>query len=107
MYERTDDHGKRLANQAFYQRILITEDEKAAIQLNEPFAALAPNDVRCSNTYDLVDAGGLSPNTWDRLEWLSSAWEHRHNGVSRASSHRGLTPSLVWFRTRRDGLEHL
>ena len=63
MYEHTDDHGKRLANQAFYQRILITEDEKAAIQLNEPFAALAPTstDVRCSNTSNLVDlAGGLS-----------------------------------------------
>lgn len=55
MYTRTDDHGKRLANQAIYQRILITEDEKAAIQLNEPFAALAPNDVRCSTTADLVD----------------------------------------------------
>lgn len=49
MYERTDNHGKRLANQAFYQRILINEDEKTAIQLNEPFAAFAPTstDVRC------------------------------------------------------------
>lgn len=57
MYERTDDLGKRIANQAFYQRILITEDEKAAIQLNEPFAALAPTstDVRCSNTSNLVE----------------------------------------------------
>lgn len=64
MYERIDDHGKRLANQAFYQRILITEDEKAAIQLNEPFAALAPNDVRCSSTSDLVDLGGFEPPTF-------------------------------------------
>lgn len=63
MYARTDDHGKRLANQAFYQRILITEDEKAAIQLNEPFAALAPNDVRCSSTSDLVEVRGLEPLT--------------------------------------------
>ena len=65
MYERTDDHGKRLANQAFYQRILITEDEKAAIQLNEPFAALAPisSDVRCSNTSNLVGLEGLEPPT--------------------------------------------
>lgn len=49
MYERTEDLGKRFANQAFYQRILITEEEKAAIQLNEPFAALAPasSDIRC------------------------------------------------------------
>ena len=65
MYERTDDLGKRLANQAFYQRILITEDEKAAIQLNEPFAALTPTstDVRCSSTSNLVGAEGLEPPT--------------------------------------------
>ena len=66
MYERTDDLGKRLANQAFYQRILITEDEKAAIQLNEPFAALAPTstDVRCSTTSDLVELRGFEPLTF-------------------------------------------
>ena len=64
MYARTDDHGKRLANQAFYQHILITEDEKAAIQLNEPFAALAPNDVRCSSTSDLVELRGFEPLTF-------------------------------------------
>ena len=66
MYARIDDHGKRLANQAFYQRILITEDEKAAIQLNEPFAALAPTstDVRCSTTSDLVEHRGLEPLTY-------------------------------------------
>ena len=56
MYARTDDLGKRLAIQAFYQRILISEDEKAAIQLNEPFAALTPTsaDVRCCSTFNLV-----------------------------------------------------
>ena len=67
MYERTDDHGKRLANQAFYHRILITEDEKAAIQLNEPFAALTPEpastDVRCSSTSSIVEPRGLEPLT--------------------------------------------
>ena len=65
MYERTDDLGKRLANQAFYQRILITEDEKAAIQLNEPFAALTPTstDVRCSSTSNLVELRGFEPLT--------------------------------------------
>ena len=65
MYERTDDLGKRLANQAFYRRILITEDEKAAIQLNEPFAALAPTstDVKCSSTSNLVEPTGLEPVT--------------------------------------------
>ncbi|MCK1804154.1 hypothetical protein MTQ12_14025 [Brevibacterium sp. R8603A2] len=76
MYERTDDLGKRLANQAFYQRILITEDEKAAIQLNEPFAALAPTstDVRCSNTSNLVEAMERCGNRRPRVERLVSAW---------------------------------
>ena len=64
MYALTDNHGKRLANQAFYHRIEITEDEKAAIQLNEPFAALAPNDVRCSSTSDLVELRGFEPLTF-------------------------------------------
>ena len=66
MYARTDDPGKRLANQAFYQRILITEKEKAAIQLNEPFAALTPAsaDVRCSSTSDLVEVRGFEPLTF-------------------------------------------
>src|SRR5690606_30335065 len=42
-----------------------TEDEKAAIRLNEPFAALAPTstDVRCSNTSNLVELRGFEPLT--------------------------------------------
>ena len=72
LYERTDGLGKRLANQAFYQRILITEDEKAAIQLNEPFAALAPNDVRCSSTSDLVDLRSCFSNPRRPLRSLIS-----------------------------------
>lgn len=55
MYARTDDQGKRLANQAFYQRILITEDEKAATQLNEPLAAPHPH---------LLMSGVLIPLIW-------------------------------------------
>ena len=68
MYARIDDHGKLLANQAFYHRILITEDEKAAIQLNEPFAALTPTpastDVRCSSTSEIVELRGFEPLTF-------------------------------------------
>lgn len=55
-----------------YQRILITEDEKAAIQLNEPFAALAPDDVRCSSTSDLVEHRGLEPLTSTLQRWHST-----------------------------------
>lgn len=31
----------------------------------------------------VVDAGGFSPNTWKRLERLSSAWEQAKRGVGR------------------------
>lgn len=66
MYERTDDHGKRLVNQAFYQHTLITEDEKTAIQLNELFAALAstPPDARHSRTSETVELRGIEPLTF-------------------------------------------
>ena len=29
----------------------------------------------------VVDAGGLSPNTWERLERLSAAWEQAKHGL--------------------------
>src|SRR5690606_10407180 len=67
MYARTDDHGRRLANQTFYDRIDISEDERATIRLAEPFAALTPEptstDVRCSSTSSWVEPRGLEPLT--------------------------------------------
>src|SRR5690606_23120219 len=67
MYARTDDHGRRLANQTFYDRIDISEDERATIRLAEPFAALTPEptstDVRCSSTSSWVELGGFEPPT--------------------------------------------
>ncbi len=47
-YARTNDQGKRLANQAVTNGIDNSEDERATIRLAEPFAALAPTstDVR-------------------------------------------------------------
>lgn len=57
LYARTDDHGKRLANQALTNGIEISEDERARIKLAEPFTALAPTsastDVRCSSTSEI------------------------------------------------------
>lgn len=57
LYARTDDHGKRLANQALTNGIEISEDERATIKLAEPFTALAPTsastDVRCSSTSEI------------------------------------------------------
>ena len=49
-----------------------------------------------------VDAGGLSPNTWKRLERLSSAWEQAKRGLAShelASPEQG--PGVVLNPTRR------
>ena len=68
LYARTDDQGKRLANQALTNGIEISEDERATIKLAEPFAALAPTpvstDVRCSSTSEIVELGGFEPPTF-------------------------------------------
>ncbi|CCH73405.1 hypothetical protein BN11_270007 [Nostocoides australiense Ben110] len=42
LYARTNDQGKRLANQALTDGIEISEDERATIRLAEPLAALTP-----------------------------------------------------------------
>src|SRR5699024_3484736 len=67
VYARTDDHGRCLANQTFYDRIEISEDERATIRLAEPFAALTPEpasaDVGCSSTSSWVGPEGLEPPT--------------------------------------------
>src|SRR5690606_38440476 len=67
LYAHTNDHGKRLANQALTNGIDISEDERATIRLAEPFAALAPTpnptDVRCSNTSSIVELRGFEPLT--------------------------------------------
>lgn len=39
------------------------------------------SEVTGSNVFNLVDAGGLSPNTWERLERLSAAWEQAKPGI--------------------------
>lgn len=67
LYARTDDQGKRLANQALTNGIEISEDERATIRLAEPFAALVPEptstDVSGSSTSDWVDLRGFEPLT--------------------------------------------
>src|SRR5699024_8142265 len=68
LYARTNDQGRRLANQALTNGIEISEDERATIRLAESFAALAPEptstDVRCSSTSSIVGAKGLEPLTY-------------------------------------------
>src|SRR5699024_7120607 len=65
LYARTNDQGKRLANQALTDGIEISEDDRDKIRLAEPIAPLAPEptstDVRCSSTSSIVELRGFEP----------------------------------------------
>lgn len=67
MYRQSDDEAKRLANQAFFDKIYIGEDEQPTVELAEPFNALAPDTlshVGGSSTSTTVDVKGLEPLTF-------------------------------------------
>lgn len=67
MYARTDDHGKRLANQALTSGIDIGEGGEATIRLAEPLASITEpetsSDVSGSSTSHRVPPAGLEPAT--------------------------------------------
>ena len=77
-YAHSDDGNRRLANQAFYARLEITEDEQLRPRLAEPFATIVQattggkeaerehptsSDVACSRKTLWVGAEGLEPPT--------------------------------------------
>jgi site-specific DNA recombinase len=77
-YAHSDDGSRRLANQAFYTRLEITEDEQLRPRLAEPFATIVheatggkeakrehstSSDVACSRKTLWVGAEGLEPPT--------------------------------------------
>ncbi len=82
-YARSGDADRRLANQAFYTRLDITDDEQLRPRLAEPFATIVheahdhghdegegaehehdkPTHVACSRKTLWVDPGGLEPPT--------------------------------------------
>ncbi len=76
-YERSGDGDRRIANQAFYTRLEITEDEQLRTVLAEPFAAIVEatragdaerehttsTDVVCSRNELMVDPRGFEPLT--------------------------------------------
>ena len=86
LYTRTDDQGKRLANQALTDGIEISEDERATIKLAEPFAALAPTpastDVRCSSTSEIVEVARQCSNLAPALTRAVSS----HHAIRRRDS---------------------
>lgn len=74
MYQRSDDQAKRLANQTFFERIYIGEDEEPSARLADPFASLAPTSsslVGCSSKTTTVEPR--------RLELLTSALQRRRS----------------------------
>ena len=75
-YAHSDDGSRRLANQAFYTRLEITEDEQLHSRLAEPFATIVQettggkeakrehstsSDVACSRKTHWVELGGFEP----------------------------------------------
>ncbi len=78
MYARSGDGDRRLANQAFYTRLEITEDEQLRTVLAEPFAAITAttrtgdaerehtpsSDVVCSRNDAWVELRGFEPLTF-------------------------------------------
>lgn len=66
MYRQSDDEAKRLANQAFFEKIYIGEDEQAVAELAEPFNELAPDTlshVGGSSKSTTVELRGFEPLT--------------------------------------------
>ena len=78
-YAHSDDGSRRLANQAFYTRLEITEDEQLHPRLAEPFATIVresagskeakqeystSSDVACSRKTLWVEHRGLEPLTY-------------------------------------------
>ena len=78
-YAHSDDGSRRLANQAFYTRLEITEDEQLHPRLAEPFATIVresagskeakqeystSSDVACSRKTHWVELRGFEPLTF-------------------------------------------
>ncbi|WP_020578290.1 hypothetical protein [Actinopolymorpha alba] len=53
---------------------------------------------------DIVDAGGLKPNTWQQFERLGSAWEQAKRGIGESvvsiSRRFGIHRMTVWTHTK-------
>ena len=88
-YTHSDDGNRRLANQAFYTRLEITEDEQLRPRLAEPFATIvheaagdkeakrehpASSDVAYSRKTLWVEAVGLEPTSLGLTQ--NHIWSH-------------------------------
>ena len=104
-YTHSGDADRRIANQAFYTRMDITDDEQLRPTLAEPFATIFREahqggnegkeakrehstsfDVACSRKTLWVVSKAPNLNTARRLERLDSAWDKGSSEVSVAPS---------------------
>lgn len=105
-FQHSSDADRRIANQAFYTRLDITDDEQLRPRLPEPFATIVreahkhsddkgegaehehdePTHVACSRKTLWVDRGGLHSHEWKRVERLEAAWELARRGIGSAGS---------------------
>ncbi len=107
-YQHSGDADRRLANQAFYTRLDITDDEQLRPKLAEPFATIfreahdhddegkeakrehtTSSDVACSHKTLWVVSEVPNWNHLRRLDRLDSAW-------IQGSSTRQASPPLVF-----------
>ena len=98
-YTHSGDADRRIANQAFYTRLDITDDEQLRPTLAEPFATIFREahqggnegkeakrehstsfDVACSRKTLWVDAMERYGNRRQRVEQLVTAWNQRSGG---------------------------
>lgn len=93
LYARTNDQGKRLANQALTNGTEISEDERATIRLAEPFAALTPEptstDVRSSSTSSIVEVARQCSNLAPSLQLAVSS----HRAIRRRRRPAPVSPT--------------
>ena len=121
LYNKCEPAERRILNRALFTRITIDDEENATYTPEQTTASVlahtsidAPAEVTAETKLprhqagqvsifsSYVDAGGLSPNTWKRIERLSSAWEQAKPGLP---SEELLTPEpeigVVTNPTRR------
>ncbi|WP_349018839.1 helix-turn-helix domain-containing protein [Corynebacterium pseudodiphtheriticum] len=88
VYAKAEPSERQMLNRALFDRITIDDEDDTTLQPTEAIQTILATGPRRHNERTLprddagqgsnvqlyLDAGGLKPNTWQRLERLSSAW---------------------------------
>ena len=87
-YAHSDDGNRRLANQAFYDRLEITDDEQLCPRLAEPFATIVTEAMSATA---VTEAKREHPTSTDVACSRKTLWVE----------HRGLEPLTYGLQSRR------